>query len=137
MTNDSRTVRDFLLSQPSLIALTGQRVWAEADTPPAGYKPSDGPAICFKRRGGGTDYEAVNLFPSFQFKIYGADGATGQTTSPEASADTVYRTLFDVFNQTFGYQIKSAEIESLGNTLIEPNTKWVYILCYYKLQVLN
>lgn len=138
MIDDSATILTYLLSRAELTALVGSRIWAESNTPPADqYKPSDGPGICFKRRGGGFDYEAVNLFPSYQFKIYGADGAAGQTTSPEASANQVYRTLFDIFNYHSEYLIKSAELEAQGQTLFEPDTRWLYVLCFYKVQVLN
>lgn len=137
MTNDSAIILNYLLDQSDLTTLTGTRIWAEADTPPATYRPSEGPAICFKRRGGVMDEEAVILSPSYQFKIYGADGATGQSTSPEASADTVYRKLFDVLNFAGTALIRGVQLEAMGQTLREPDTKWTYMLVYFRAQVVN
>jgi hypothetical protein len=134
MINDHKTVRDFLLTNGPLVALVDTRIYPDMETPPAGYEPTDGPCICFKRRGGSQDYEAVNLFPSYQFKCY---GEIGGTQSPEASAEEVYRALFEALNYQSTYLIKSVEMEAQGQPLLEPDTGWKYTLCFYRLQVLN
>lgn len=128
MIDTSTAIRDFLLANVTLGSLTGTRIFAERDTPPEGYQPADGAALCLKRRGGGHDYEAVVLSPSYQFKCYGSD---------EAAANALYMALFEALNQQGNYLIKSAEQESQGQTLYEANTGWPFVLVYYRLQVLN
>jgi hypothetical protein len=135
MIDTSAALRAFLLDQPELVALTDVRIWAERDTPPPGYTPSDGAAICFKPRGGPPpDEEAAVLSPSYQFKLY---GQVGGLTSPEASAGELYGVLFDVLNYASAYILKSAVLEAQRQTLREPDTGWVYALCFYKMQFLN
>ncbi len=128
MIDTSEVIRAFLIIQPLLTALTGQRLWAERDTPPEGYALSAGPAICFKRRGGGLDYEAVVLRPSVQFKCYGPS---------ELAANQVYRALFDGLSRAGTGLILAAELETQGQTLYEPDTGWPYVLAFFKFQIIN
>lgn len=128
MIDTAEVIRGFLIIQPQVTALTAQRIWAERDTPPEGYVISDGPAICFKRRGGGVDYESVVLRPSIQFKVYGRT---------ELEANQVYRALFDVLARAGTGVILAAELETLGQTLYEPETGWPYVLVFFKFQIIN
>lgn len=134
MIDDAKTLLDFLQADGPLTVLFDRRIWAEMETPPPAYKPSQGLGMCFRRRGGTQDYEAVNLFPSYQFKIY---GQVGGLLSSEASANEGYRALYEALNYRATYLIKSAELEAQGQTLREPDTGWAYSLCFYRLQVLN
>lgn len=127
MIDTSETLREFLLVQPGL-AMAERRIYAEREMPPPEYQPGDGWAFCFKRRGGGQDYEAVVLSPSYQFKCYGAT---------EMEANQAYRALFDALNGAGSYLIKAAEQEAQGQTLYEPKTGWPYVLAFYKLMFLN
>jgi len=129
MIDTAEVIRGFLTIQPQVTGLTGQRIWAERDTPPEGYVLSnDGPAICFKRRGGGVDYESVVLRPSVQFKLYGRT---------ELEANQVYRALFDVLSRANTGLILAAELETQGQTLYEPETGWPYVLVFFKFQIIN
>lgn len=137
MIDTSEVILNFLLDQPVLVSLINTRIYAERDTPVAGYHPNLGGCICFKRRGGTFDEEAAVIGSSYQFKVYGADGAEFQTETPEAAADTIYRTLFDCLNFASSYLIRGAQMEALGQTLREPDTKWVYVLAFFRVQVIN
>ena len=129
MIDTSEVIRDFLAIQPQVTGLTAQRIWGERDTPPEGYSlGNDGPAICFKRRGGGVDYESVVLRPSVQFKVYGRT---------ELEANQVYRALFDVLGRANTGLILAAELETQGQTLYEPETDWPYVLVFFKFQIIN
>lgn len=137
MVDTSEIILNFLLDQPALVAEINTQIYAECDTPPADYSPSDGGCICFKRRGGTIDEEAAVLSPSYQFKVYGADGADFQTESPEASANRIYGVLFDVFNFAGSGLIRGAQLEAQGQLLYEPDTKWAYVLAFFRAQVIN
>ena len=69
-----KVIRDFLIAQATLTALTGTRIYGETATPPPGYNPGQGAAICFRRRGGIDDYSDALQVPSVQFKCYGTGG---------------------------------------------------------------
>jgi hypothetical protein len=116
-------LRTYLLSKTALTTLTGTRIWAERTNPPDGYKPSVGSAIAFRARGGNVDYASAVLRASWQFKCYGVD---------EAAANTLYRTLFNVLNDAQGGGFFTAQLENIGQTLREPDTNWVYVLCFYE-----
>ncbi len=116
-------IRTYLVAQPSLTALTGQRIWAERAVPPAGYVPAQGGAIAYRLRGGNVTYETL-INPSVQFKCYGAD---------EAVAQSVYRALVDVLHEPTGNRVfKQSLCEVLGQTLDEPDTGWVFVLTFFR-----
>lgn len=118
-------IRLFLAGQAVLTALVGSRIYAATDTPVVGYKPHDGPAICFKVRGGQVETEQdVLLAPSVQFKCYGKD---------EATANACYQTLFDVLNQGRGGTMRYALAEGLGQLLqdTEQDKEWWFKLVYF------
>ena len=125
MIDTSEALRDYLLTVPALAAA---RFYAERDTPPPNYKPADGWAFCFKRRGGGQHYEGVILEPSYQFKCYGAT---------ELAANQAYRALYDALDGMAEYLLQAAEMETQGQTLYEPKTNWPYVLVFFKFSVLN
>jgi len=124
-----KAICDYLLAQASLTALTGTRIHAETDTPPPGYKPSDGGCVCFKTRGGDmrTQEDAL-ILPSVQFKCYAAS---------DVAANAVYRALFDALQGARAGTVRWAQIEALGATLSEPETGWPFVLTYYKIHVAN
>jgi hypothetical protein len=104
-----------------LTALTGDRVWSEMNNPPPGYKPTAGPALTFRIRGGAPDYSRSHLNPSVQFKCYGLDA--GQ-------ANELYRVLYDRFELGGGYGIKAANVDVLGQTLNDQDTDWFFVLMF-------
>ncbi len=116
-------IRTYLVAQPSLTALTGQRIWAERLMPPAGFVPAQGGAIAYRLRGGNVTYETL-LNPSVQFKCYGAN---------EAVAQSVYRALFDVLHEPAQSRpFKQSLCEVLGQTLDEPDTGWTFVLTFFR-----
>jgi len=119
-------VLTFLQAQPGIVALAGARVYAEADYPPTGYKPTDGPALCFKARGGLPGYPDSLLFPSLQFKCYG---------SSEIEANTLYRALFDAMHHARGGTVRWAVCEMLGQTLREPELGWPFVLTAFQMSI--
>ena len=110
--------------------LTSTRIWAETDTPPPGYTPADGAAICFRRRGGDADVtqEGGVLRDSYQFKIYGP--------TPLA-ANAAYRALFDGLHLGGGVGLISAALEAAGQTLREPETDWPFVLTFFECFFIN
>ncbi|PYJ11278.1 MAG: hypothetical protein DMF06_03440 [Verrucomicrobia bacterium] len=120
---DAPTVlHTFLAAQSSLTALTGARIWKEHVTPPVGYKPSQGKALVYRMRGGTLDYARTLLDSSWQFKCYGAS---------EGDAQTLYRALVTALDDKQGAGIASALLEIAGQTLVEPQTDYVYVLCFF------
>lgn len=128
---DAPTVlQTYLLSKTALTTLTGTRIWKEHTTPPVGYKPSQGSAICFRARGGSVDYSRAMVSNSWQFKCYG---------DSVGSANVLYRTLFNVLDDTKGAGIHMALLEIAGQTLIESPSaglEWPYVLCFYETMML-
>ena len=128
MIDVSERLLDFLRDQIGVTVLAGSRIYAERVVPPTDYQPSDGPCLCFKRRGGPIDYTGEVLAPSFQFKCYGAT---------EYDANGLYRALYDALNYPQDARVKAAEIEAQGEVLEEPDTDWIFVLCFYSVMIFN
>lgn len=128
MIDGPKMLRDYLLTVGGLTALVSTRIYAERNNPPPGYDPGRGGAVCFKERGGTEDYNGLLLWPSIQFKCYGAS---------ELVAGRVYRALYDALNLESSGNVLHAEIEALGETLRESDTGWVYNLSYFRVMILN
>lgn len=118
-------ILEALEANAALIAITGTRLWAESDYPPAGYTPDDGPGIAFKVRGGGPDYIPMHR-PSVQFKCYGAS---------EVVAQQCYRALVDALHDQPGVDVRWGQQETYGQTLREPDSGWVFVLALFTLWV--
>ena len=129
MIDDSKVLRDFLLAS-SITVLTGSRIWAERDTPPPGYEPGLGNAICFKRRGGSElDESSAILGDSYQFKCY---------AGTEIAANALYRMLYDVLHEQRSSSILFAQVEVAGETLREQEDKsWIFVLTFFRVLVRN
>lgn len=119
-------IRDFLLAQTTLYALVSTRIYAESDMPEPNYKPSVGPAICFKVRGGVQDYSEGMFVPSLQIKIYGATPLVANTT---------YRALWDALHGGAGASMRWAQNEILGTTLAEPDSGWPFVLTFFRVWI--
>lgn len=119
-------LRDFLLLQSNITTLVGTRIWAELDTPPKGYTPSDGGAIVFKARPGiGPDATNSILHSSWQFKFYGPTIYVARNVY-RATADR----LFDA--SLFGASFQSA-IEAEGQSIPpESATDWLFVLAFFE-----
>ena len=120
MNDPADIVRDYLLTVTNLTALTGTRIWAELNYPPAGYKPSVGGAIVF--RGDGVGYQAENaiLRTRWQFKVYGAD---------VYHIRTVYGALMDAMHDTRGLgNILSSQPQGPAAMLEDEGTNWPFKL---------
>lgn len=111
-----------VLADATLASMAGDRVFAERNVPPPGYRPADGPCITFKIRGGGPDYEDALLTPSVQFKCY---------DTSEVRAQALYRALHDALHNSTGPSVLHAEEEGIGQTLEEPDTEWVFVLAFF------
>lgn len=125
MINTMAELRAYLVTQTPLVALTGDRLWAATVTPPAGYKPAQGPGIAFNGRGGGLTYDSVIVTESAQFKCYAA--------TPLATLE-LYGILADVLHNKSGGPIRSATLETTGYVLQEPETGWYFALTYFSIQ---
>jgi hypothetical protein len=120
MIDANTVIRTALLANSPLVALTGQRIWAARNLPPAGYTPSVGGALGFRIRGGSTLYHGGLQYPSVQFKCWGAT---------EIVAGNVYEALYDaLLVPSLG--IRSAVIEVLGQPAEEENG-WPFVLVFY------
>lgn len=122
--NDINTVlTTALLAQTSLTGVIDDRLWGQGTVPPAGlYTPNDGGAIVFRVRGGGTLYKGGLMFPSIQFKCYGAD---------EPTAWAVYYALYDALADKALPGIKSAYLEQLGQVSEDQDTGWIFVLAFF------
>ena len=115
-------IRDWILDQPAVTALTASRVYAGEDVPPPGYKPGEGDALVFRVRGGLADYDDALLVPSVQVKCY--------SETPKGT-DTLYRAFYDACHLARSAAILHAEAEVLGQQLREPDTLWPFNLSYW------
>lgn len=130
MVNDLSVIRDFLLAQAALFALTGERVWWGVNEPPQSeqYQPSQGIGICINRSGGTQDFDNTSVSPRIQFKIYGVS---------EPAINTAVLTLNDVFHEAHSYEILSSTQDTMAIMLDEPDTLWKYGLVFYRVTVRN
>jgi hypothetical protein len=117
----------FLLAQPGLTAVAGQRIHASLYLP-KGYKPDDGPAMIFNPRGGGQDYSSLVLSPSYQFRSFGLT---------QAEARRLDLALYDALNDAQCFPIKMARMESIGQLFQEPDTGWPFVLTFYRIDFSN
>lgn len=128
MIDASAVLREYLETQSPLVALTGTRIYPEANEPPEGTLPTDGACLCYKVRGG-QPIKPRQLWPvSVQFKCYGAT---------EVEANELYRALVDVLDCAHAGQMRGAEIETVGVTLREPETLWPFVLTFFTVAVAN
>lgn len=122
-------LRMYLLAQATLTSVVGDRLWVERFEPPPGYKPAQGPGICFRSRGGpGVDYSGRILAMSWQIKVYGVN---------EVAANSAYRALVDVLHDAESATILGAQLEIPGQTLTETDTGWPYVLCFFTTRMLS
>jgi hypothetical protein len=115
---------DYLNTKPGLTVHTDQRFWASVYYPKE-YDPSDGKGLLFSPRTGATpDYSGLTLLLPYQFRSY------GQT---QAQASELDRALYDVLHEAQNCNIKLALAEAVGQPLIEPGTRWPFVLSYYQI----
>lgn len=122
MINAPVILRTFLVAQPTLFTLTGNRIWEQRVVPIKGYDISQGEAICFRTRGGRLDYTGNLLTNSWMFKSYAAD---------EAAAQALHLTLVANLHDKMTGGMKLAELEIDGQILEEPVTGWFYSLSFW------
>ena len=134
MINGAKIIRDYLLTQAGVTALTGTRIYAERDVPPAGYKPSDGACICFQTRGGAPDLYSKVLSASVQCTCWAPASSTQRA---EVQCNTLYRALFDALDTGGGSVVRYGYLEGLGQTLWHPESGWPFVLCAFRLMLNN
>jgi hypothetical protein len=126
MIDDGQTIKDALLTQSALTALTGvgstARLWPHRTLPIAGYKPQDGIAIGFRTRGGDSIYSRALMYPSVQFKVWGID---------EHAARVAAGVLVDVLDGQSFSSIRIAHMEGLPQVAHEQDTDWVFGLVFF------
>lgn len=127
MLDTDAALTGFLLAQPGLTAVAGQRIHASLYYP-KGYEPADGPLLLFNPRGGGQDYTSLVLSPSYQFRSFGAT---------QKEARQLDRALYDALNDAQCYPIKMARMEAIGQLLQEPDTRWPFVLSFYRIDFSN
>lgn len=127
MRDTDAALTQFLLSQPSLTTVAGRRIHASMSWP-KGYAPEQGPLLLFNVRGGGQDYTSLVLQPSYQFRSFGLT---------EAEARRLDRALYDALNDAQCFPIKMARLESIGQLFEEPDTRWPFVLSFYRIAFSN
>lgn len=124
MTDPHKAVRDYLLTNGALVALTSTRIYAAKDTPPTGYTPATtGAAICLKVAGGSPDYSGALISPRIQFKCYAAT---------EVAAQALFSALYGALHEQAGGEVRWAMCETLGQIIPEPDTGWLFALSYFR-----
>jgi hypothetical protein len=126
MVDIDATLRAKLVANPALTAVVGQRIYA-AERLPAGYKPSEGPAVLFKTNGGIAEY-GPTLRPTIQMRCYGLD---------ESTARQVDRLVFDALHELHSGNVLMVELDILGQLVADPETDWRFVLSYYRAQIVN
>lgn len=120
-----KQLREFLLSQPAITALTGQRIFASNELP-TGYKPSDGIAMMFGNRSGGHNDSFTIMRIGVQFRVFGA-------TWPQIiAADSV---LYDTLNNNKRFVM--AQQEAPGQQLTTQDTLWLFMWSGWTIQFRN
>lgn len=122
MINSGDAIKDVLLADAPLFALTGNNLWPNADKPPAGYKPAMGGGIAFKPRGGGVNYNLALQSPSMQFICWGVS---------DNAAQLLYGALFDALKYPTG-GIRSVVLEVLGQPTKDENN-WPIVIGFWKI----
>lgn len=125
MTDVQLALRSYLAGT-ALWALCGNRIYAGRDVPPPGYKPGDGPAVCFKVRGGRIADSEAAIDASIQFKCYGVD---------QVAADTCYRILVDSLHVHGSAIMRWAFVEVIGQPIVEPVTGWYAVLTFFQVAI--
>jgi len=126
-------IRTFLAAQSGITTLTGSRIFGPPGLPPR-YSISDGAAISFFTRGGGSETHYPVLRPSVQFNCWAA--------TPIA-ARQVYRALFDALWYVKDEKIGSAYIlsateDTAGQDLRDPDEPtWFYVLSLWTIRIIE
>jgi hypothetical protein len=129
MNDAAKMVLDYLLSQEAVTLLVGNRLWAEALTPPKeAYKPSHSGALAFSTSTGSVEAADRLLRIRWQFKSYGPTIYVIRDVNA-ALCDVLL--LPDV--KRFG--IESVIIEAFGAMLEEPDTAWDFKLTFIETRI--
>ena len=96
---------------------------------PVGFVNS-APALEVFRRGGNSKIEHAEHAASFQIKCYGGSTNAGD-------AESVYQALYDRLHDTEGQDTTSGNImaayeEQMGQSLIDPETGWPFVLTFWR-----
>ena len=124
MINPSATVYTYLSGQAGVTALTSTRIWTERTWPQRSYKPSQGQALVLEMLPGRVDYSSAIFSVPFAFRCYGED---------ESAANTLYRALFDAFQDATAAPMYKAVMATMGQTLRDADapSDWVYVYCSF------
>jgi len=132
-------VREFLLADATFKAKVGNtRVhWPGL---PEGVNPmKDGESVALMTRGGPSDPCVPYLMPSVQFKCYAPTSVRARTLY-RAIYDALVGDMTDPITQQRAlnaYNILSAIEQMQGIDLIDPETKWPFVLTFWEIAALN
>jgi hypothetical protein len=115
------------MRRPAVVAFTDTRIWP-GTTPPAGYTPAAGPAVCFAIRGGPMDATGRIALCSTVVRYYAA--------SEEQSTDT-WRASMDAWHDQKDGTV-SAQLDVLPQSLTDPSTRgWLFTFAIWTFRVKN
>lgn len=128
MISDMVAIRTHLLAQPAVTNVFGTRIWVGSGEPPteAGYKPSAGAALVINRTSIESDANRASYSNRYQFKIYAAT---------PAACDAAFRALVEAFNLAATGTIMRAMLDSGGQVLQEPDSRWIFSLSFWRVLV--
>lgn len=131
MVDANKILREYLVvSGTSLYTLVGTRI----DT--VGNYDNSQPFIVFARRGG----PQTPIYPlqtvQYQFKCFGGVTAPNGGLAAQSVAGALYDRLHAISNEstTNGY-IVSAIQQQGAQDLVDPDTRWPFVLVYYLVQI--
>jgi hypothetical protein len=132
----SKQIYDYLSGQGAVTALTGGRIWPDANFPPKSYAPDQGAALTFRPRGGFCDYTTKVWRISYQFKHYGeTDNAS---SAPASSAFALYAAVYSVLNEAVFSSVRYTWYEVPMQTYTENvPTPWPFYLAYVAFEALD
>lgn len=125
MTDVHEAIRDYLLTT-TLAQRVGSRIYAGRDVPPPGYKPTDGPCVVFRARGGDIRSDEALVQASIQCRCYGVS---------ERDAYVTYNALVSALHARRGGLMRWAFLEIIGQPMTEPATGWDVILSFFSVWI--
>lgn len=119
-----------MLTQSDITDETGtSRIYGLRERPPAGYRPTDGKAICLKPRPYRQDYSRVVHKPSYMFTFW---------AETELLAWNLYRTFHGVADgaRPSGSFVQQINLDLAGEPIVEERegVNWYFTLAFYEVQ---
>jgi len=135
MINITQDILEKLEATAAVTAIASTRIWGDRNTPPKQYRPDDGPALVFSKRGGVPGYDARVLYGSYKFKFYGATNSA--SISPQLSAFNLYAAVYDTLQDGTFANIRFLGAEMLDQDMEEFALNWPYKLAFFEFVAIN